>query len=160
MHNALPLRNLKINLRIKRLSPSIMVKCGAAALDVTDRQNAHIMILAARGIVKLFRLVKRKNEIKRQTLSFSISHDHRSVRICGFYPVIKGKDTKYYRHRFYEFFFTTLDSKDKWTAFPSTRNIYDIWMPEHLKRICSAIDELPPRWNMNVPALSESIGLS
>ena len=30
------------------------VKCGAAALDVADRQNAHSMTLAVRGIVELF----------------------------------------------------------------------------------------------------------
>jgi hypothetical protein len=31
------------------------VKCGAAALDVADRQNAHSMTLAARGIVECHR---------------------------------------------------------------------------------------------------------
>ena len=25
-----------------------------------------------------------------------------------------------------------------------TKNVYDIWIPIHLKRICSVIDELPP----------------
>jgi predicted nucleic acid-binding protein len=39
------------------------VKCGAAALDVVDRQNAHSMTLAVRGIVELFRLMKRKKEL-------------------------------------------------------------------------------------------------
>jgi hypothetical protein len=57
------------------------VKCGAAALDVADRQNAHSMTLAVRAIVELFRLVKRDQELHRRILAFSISHDHRSVRI-------------------------------------------------------------------------------
>jgi hypothetical protein len=39
------------------------VKCGAAALDIADRQNAHSITLAVRGIVELFRLVKRENEL-------------------------------------------------------------------------------------------------
>jgi hypothetical protein len=39
------------------------VKCGAAALDVVDRQNAYSMTLAVRGIVELFRLVKREKEL-------------------------------------------------------------------------------------------------
>ena len=43
-----------------------------------------------------------------------------------------------------EFSFTALDGKDKWTAYKFTKNVYDIWMPIHLKRICLAIDELPP----------------
>jgi hypothetical protein len=58
------------------------VKCGA--LDVADRQNAHSMAMAARGIIELFRLVNREDEINRQIISFSISHDHRSVRIYGY----------------------------------------------------------------------------
>ncbi len=40
------------------------VKCGAAALDIADRQNAHSMTLAVRGIVELFRAVKREDDVK------------------------------------------------------------------------------------------------
>ncbi|KXL42193.1 MAG: hypothetical protein FE78DRAFT_154934, partial [Acidomyces sp. 'richmondensis'] len=72
------------------------VKCGATALDVADRQNAHSMTLAVRAIVELFRLVKREQELHRQILAFSISHDHRSVRIYGHYPVINGSQTTFY----------------------------------------------------------------
>ncbi|KJZ70771.1 hypothetical protein HIM_09855 [Hirsutella minnesotensis 3608] len=135
------------------------VKCGAAALDVADRQNAHSMTLAARGIAELFRLVDREEEINRQILAFSISHDHRLVRIYGHYPVIQGKDIKYYRQPIHTFDFTTLDGKDKWTAYRFTKNVYDIWMPEHFKKICSAIDQLPSDLDFNVPALAET-GLS
>ncbi|KND87242.1 hypothetical protein TOPH_08106, partial [Tolypocladium ophioglossoides CBS 100239] len=47
------------------------VKCGAAALDIADRQNAHSMTLAVRGIVELFRAVKREDEVNRKILAFS-----------------------------------------------------------------------------------------
>ncbi|EJT79603.1 hypothetical protein GGTG_04687 [Gaeumannomyces tritici R3-111a-1] len=120
------------------------VKCGAAALDVADRQNAHSMTLAVRAMVELFRAVKREREVDGQILAFSISHDYRSVRIYGHYAVITEKNpTKYYRHPIYEFSFTTLDGKDKWTAYRFTKNVYDVWMPAHFKRVCSAIDQLP-----------------
>jgi hypothetical protein len=36
------------------------VKCGAAALNIADQQNAHSMTLIVRGTVELFRLVKRE----------------------------------------------------------------------------------------------------
>ncbi|KAF4480035.1 hypothetical protein FAGAP_12236 [Fusarium agapanthi] len=36
------------------------VKCGAAALDIADRQNAYSMTLAVRAIIELFRLVGRE----------------------------------------------------------------------------------------------------
>jgi hypothetical protein len=120
------------------------VKCGAAALDVADRQNAHSMTMAVRGVVELFRLVKREKELHREILAFSVSHDDRTVRIYGHYPVIDGKKTTFYRHPIREFSFTELDGKEKWTAYKFTKNVYDIWMPSHLKRICSVIDDLPP----------------
>ncbi|KXL49033.1 hypothetical protein M433DRAFT_147678 [Acidomyces richmondensis BFW] len=136
------------------------VKCGAAALDIADRQNAHSMTLAVRATVELFRLVGRETELHREILAFSISHDHRSVRIYGHYPVIDGKDTKYYRHPIREFSFTELDGREKWTAYKFTKNVYDIWMPNHFKRLCSAIDQIPADLDFSVPQLSQSFGLS
>jgi hypothetical protein len=119
------------------------VKCGAVALDIADRQNANSMALAVRGIVELFKLVKREKELHRHILAFSISHDHRTVRIYGHYPVIDGNKTTFYCHPIHTFDFTTLDGKEKWTAYKFTKNVYDIWMPGFLKRICFAIDQLP-----------------
>lgn len=126
------------------------VKCGAAALDIADRQNAHSMTIAARGIVELYKAVKREKELNREILAFSISHDHRSVRIYGRYPVIDGQKTTYYRHPIREFSFTEMDGKEKWAAYKFTKNVYDVWMPIHLKRICSVIDQLPPNLDFQV----------
>jgi hypothetical protein len=131
------------------------VKCGAAALDIADRQNAHSMTMAVRGIVELFRLVKREKELHREILAFSISHDHRTVRIYGHYPVIDGKKTTFYRHPIREFSFTELDDKEKWTVYKFTKNVYKIWIPTHLKRICSVINELPPDLDFEVSRQSE-----
>ncbi|TGO86917.1 hypothetical protein BPOR_0267g00160 [Botrytis porri] len=131
------------------------VKCGIAALDIADRQNAHSMTLAVRGIVELFRLVKREKELHREILAFSISHDHRIVRIYGYYPVIDENKTTFFRHSIREFCFTELDGKEKWVAYKFTKNIYDIWMPIHLKRICSIIDDLPSDLNFEVSQQSE-----
>ncbi|KAL2257751.1 hypothetical protein VTK26DRAFT_9221 [Humicola hyalothermophila] len=136
------------------------VKCGAVALDIADRQNAYSMTLAVRAIVELFRAIKREDEINRVILAFSVSYGHRSVRIYGYYPVITGKDTKYYRCLIRTFDFTELDGKEKWTAYRFTKNVYDIWMPEHFKNICSAIDQLPADLDFDVLPLSEATGLS
>ncbi|OBT69336.1 hypothetical protein VE03_01031 [Pseudogymnoascus sp. 23342-1-I1] len=119
------------------------VKCGATALNVADRQNAHSMTMAVRGIVELFRLVKREKELHQEILAFSISHDHQMVKIYGYYSIISGNKTTFYRHPIHTFDFTSLYSKEKWTAYRFTKNVYDIWMPTHLKRVCSVIDELP-----------------
>ncbi|KAK4137560.1 hypothetical protein BT67DRAFT_113382 [Trichocladium antarcticum] len=134
------------------------VKCGATVLDTADRQNAHSMTLAVRGIVELFRTVKREDEVSRKILAFSVSHDHRSVRIYGHYPVITGNDTKYYRHPIHTFDFTALDGKDKWTAYRFTKSVYDIWMPKHFENICAAIDQLPLDLDFDVSPLSDATG--
>ena len=126
------------------------VKCSAAALNVADRQNAHSMTMAVRGIVELFRLVKREKELHWEILAFSLSYDHRTVRVYSHYPIIDGSKTTFYRHLIYEFSFTTLDGKEKWTVYKFTKNVYNIWMPTHFKRICSVIDELPPNLDFEV----------
>ena len=77
----------------------------------------------------------------------------------GHYPVIDGVGTAFYRHPIREFSFTELDGKEKWTSYKFTKNVYDIWMPTLLKRICSIIDNLPTDLDFEVSELGES-GLS
>ncbi|KAL9050961.1 MAG: hypothetical protein Q9162_006312 [Coniocarpon cinnabarinum] len=132
------------------------VKCGTVALDVADRQNAHSMTLAVRGVVELYKLVKRAKELHREILAYSVSHDHRTVRIYGHYALIDGAKTTFYRHPIHEFSFIAQDGKEKWTAYKFTKNVYDIWMPKHLERICSAIDDLPPDINFEVSQQPEA----
>jgi len=74
------------------------VKCGNEALNIADRQNAHSAAVAANAIVELYKLVSRQNELHQKILAFSVSHDHRAVRIYGHYVLINGKDTSFYRH--------------------------------------------------------------
>lgn len=117
------------------------VKCGAAALDIADRQNAHSMTVAVRAVVELFKSVKREQELHREILAFSISHDHRSVRIYGHYPVIEGDRTTFWRDPIRSFDFT--DGEEKWTAYKFVKNVYDQISLKLHKLICSGIDDLP-----------------
>lgn len=122
------------------------VKCGAEALEYADRQNAHNMTLAVRAIVELFRLVNRERELHLQILAFSISLDHRMVRIYGHYPVIDEAKAKieYYRYLIRTFDITELNGRERWTAYRFTKNIYDVWVPIHFEKICSAINQIQP----------------
>ncbi|KAL9628990.1 MAG: hypothetical protein Q9164_007068 [Protoblastenia rupestris] len=133
------------------------VKCGAAALDVADRQNAHSITVAVRALVELFRSVKREKELDREILAFSISHDHRSVRIYGHYPVIEGNKTTFYRHPIREFSFTEQDGKEKKTTYKFVKNVYDYHSLNLHKMICSGIDDLPAGIKFD---LSESASFS
>ena len=119
------------------------VKSGAAALDFADRQNTQSMSVALRALAVLFRYVKREKELDREILAFSISHDHRSVRIYGHYAVIEDDKTTFYRHPIHTFDFTALDGKEKWTAYKFAKNVYDHHSPKLHKMICSGIDDLP-----------------
>lgn len=125
-------------------------KCGVAGLDIADRQNAHSMTLAVRGVVELFRLAKREDEVHQRILAFSISHDATTVRIYGHYPLIDGKDTTYFRHPIRSYDITDQNGKEKWTAYRFTRSIYAVFMPEHLERIRSAVDAIPADINFKV----------
>lgn len=141
------------------------VNCGTAGLDIADRQNSHSMAVAVRGIVELFKLRKRESELHRELLTFSISHDHRTVRLYGYYPLIDGRKLNIYRHPIHTFDITALDGKEKWTPYNFTVGVY-IYSLTLLKRIRSVIDDLPPDFNLedsqNVsePQLSEHSGLS
>ena len=126
------------------------VKCGAVALDIADRQDAHNMTLAVRGVVELYKAVKREKELHREILAFSVSHDHKMLRIYDHYPVIEGDKTTFYRYPVKDGCSTIEDGKDKWAGYKFIKNVYDVWMPIHLKRICSAIDELPPDLDFRV----------
>ncbi|KAI2606720.1 hypothetical protein GGR54DRAFT_633371 [Hypoxylon sp. NC1633] len=109
--------------------PFLTCEVTYGALDVADRQNAHSMTMAVRG-VELFRLVKREKELCREILAFSVSHDHREVRICGHYPEIDGKKTTFYRHLIREFSFGELDGEEKWTAYEFTKNSLEDLPPD------------------------------
>ncbi|KAH8754803.1 hypothetical protein F5883DRAFT_390413, partial [Diaporthe sp. PMI_573] len=75
-------------------------------------------------------------------------------RTDGHYPVIEEKVT-YYRYPIHKFDFTALDGKEKWTAYKFTKNVYDLWMPEHFKRLCSVIDQLPADLSFELSEQSE-----
>ena len=135
------------------------VKCGNEALNIADRQNAHSAAVAANAIVELYRLVSRQDELHRRILTFSISHDHRAVRIYGHYVLINGKDTSFYRHPIRNFDITDQDGKDKWTAYKFTLSVYNEFRQIHYDRITSAADQLPNPEDFAVECFSQQRNL-
>lgn len=123
------------------------VNCGTTGLDIADRQNGHSMAVAMRGIVELFKLGKRESELHGELLTFSISHDHRTVRLYGYYPILDGRKISIYRHPIHTFDITALDGKEKWTTYNFTMGIY-IYSLTLIEKIRSVIDELPPDFNL------------
>ena len=135
------------------------VKCGNEALNIADRQNAHSAAVAANAVVELYRLVSRQDELNRKILTFSVSHDHRAVRIYGHYVLINGKDTSFYRHLLRDFSITDQDGKDKWTAYKFTVSVYNDFRRIHYERVCSAVDQLPDPEDFAVESFSQQSNL-
>ncbi|KAK2770181.1 hypothetical protein FQN53_005691 [Emmonsiellopsis sp. PD_33] len=46
-----------------------------------------------------------------------------------------------------------LEGKEKWAAYRFTKNVNEMWMPAHLDRIRSVIEELPTDFDFDVPQL-------
>ncbi|KAI9804096.1 MAG: hypothetical protein M1825_001498 [Sarcosagium campestre] len=130
------------------------VKCGNEALNIADRQNAHNASVAVNAVVELYRAVSRQDELHQQILAFSISHDHRVVRIYGHFALTTGEDTRFYRHLINSFDIMALDGRNKWTTYKFTRNLYDTFVPIHLERICAVVDQLPDPEVFRVQSLS------
>ena len=131
------------------------VKCGDQALNIADRQNMHSASVSVKGLVELFKRIKREGDLHRKILAFSVSHDNETVRIYGHYALVNGTETGFYRHAIHKFDITALDGKDRWTAYQFTRNVYDIFVPIHLERIRAAIDQLPDPKVFAVEPLSQ-----
>lgn len=118
--------------------------CARGGIQVADKQNAHSMTMAVRGIVDLFKLVNRENELHRRILAFSISHNTNIVRVHGHYALIKDRAAKFYRHFIHGFDLTVQNGQNKWIAYQFTKNVYFEFMPTLHTLICSAIDQISP----------------
>jgi hypothetical protein len=115
--------------------------------------------------VELFTLVKREKELHRTIIAFSISHDRRSVRIDGHYPVIEGKKAIFHRYSLRTFDFTGLVGKEQWTTDKFTKSVYDTWMPAHFKDFAPQLMLYHPIYTSNsrknpISNFTSSSGLS
>ena len=89
------------------------VKYSTTGLEITDRQNVYSIKLAIRGIIKLFKLVKRENELYREILTFLISYNYRTVRLYSYYPIINRIEFITYRYLIYTFNILPLGGKER-----------------------------------------------
>lgn len=118
------------------------VKCDAAELDVVNWQNANNMTFIIRDVVKLFRLVHCESQLYWKFLAFLILHNDEVVRIFNHYSIIDEDKMTFYCHSIKKFDFTSEEGKDKWTVYRFTKNIYNVWILNHHKLICSAIEKI------------------
>ncbi|KAL9583529.1 MAG: hypothetical protein Q9212_002646 [Teloschistes hypoglaucus] len=130
-------------------------KCGQEGITVADRQNAHSASVAVNALVELYKTVSRQKELHRKILVFSISHNHNSVDIYGHYALIDDKKITFHRYLVKSVSFADPDGRDKWRPYKFTKNVYDSFLPIHLARVCSAVDQLPDPAAFDPDPLSE-----
>lgn len=119
------------------------VKRGNIGLDIADRQNAHSHTVALRGLVALFRLLGREQDLHGKILTYSISHDHRMVRLYGHRPTIEGQNTMCWREEIDSFDFKARKGQYRWRC----RQFYLNALEEGLRlleTIRAAIDDWTP----------------
>ncbi|PLB48410.1 hypothetical protein P170DRAFT_359297, partial [Aspergillus steynii IBT 23096] len=129
------------------------VRCSKASLEVADQHNAHSMARSLRGVVELFKLVKRERELDRKILGFSISHNHDTVRIYGYYPVFEMGTVTYHRYSVHTFSITAAKGKERWTSYKFVMALYNDWVPVHFQRLVSAVNDLPAGVNFAVDGI-------
>ncbi|KAF2722497.1 hypothetical protein K431DRAFT_283909 [Polychaeton citri CBS 116435] len=117
-------------------------------VEIANRQNAHSMAIAVRAVVMLFHYLKLEEELDREILGFSVSHNDRSAVIYAHYPTINGSEINYFRHEVNTIEYAMSLGDDRWKTYKFIRNVYDTWMPMHLQRLRSAIDQIPPDINL------------
>lgn len=130
-------------------------KCGQEGITAANRQNAHSAGVAVNALVELYMHVHRHQELHRKILVFSISHNHESVSIYGHYPLIDDKKITFHRYLVQSFSFADPSGRDKWRSYKFTKNVYDSFLPIHLARVCSAVDQLPDPAGFELDPLSE-----
>ncbi|KAJ2970022.1 hypothetical protein NQ176_g8380 [Zarea fungicola] len=118
------------------------VKSCNSNMELADRQNILSATIGLQGLVKLFRAVNREQELHRQTLFFSISHNDKTVYIYGYCPIIDGESTRYYRHTIFQYLVFASQGEQRWSAYKFVKNLHDIFAPKLHSLICSAIDGL------------------
>ncbi len=140
------------------------VQCGSS-FEPAERENAHNMAVAMKGIVALFKRVSNPEEeedpnqedlelnqkvleLNRKVLGFSISLNSERVKIHAHYPIIEEEKITYHRWCVRDFKWTS--EADKWQAYKFVMAVYNDWAPRHLKRLHSAIDGLPLEYQIDM----------
>ncbi|GCB17611.1 hypothetical protein AAWM_00496 [Aspergillus awamori] len=119
---------------------------GTDDLEYTIRlRSMHSMTRALRGVVELFRVAGRQDELHQRVLGFSVYYDFQKVEMFAHYVIIEDNKATYYCDRIgsFSFGFCQDEYKDRWRSYKFVIALYHDWVPIHHQRLCSAIDSLP-----------------
>ncbi|KAK6442640.1 hypothetical protein LTR95_001119 [Oleoguttula sp. CCFEE 5521] len=125
--------------------PSLIceVKGSDKPVDAAELQAMHGASIAVRALIQLYRKLSAAEELDGKVLVLSIAHDASMIKVFGHFAKIEGAKLTFFRHQLYlSNIATDLRSEASSRAYKITRAIYDVFFPQHLARIRSALSKL------------------
>ncbi|KAI9046167.1 uncharacterized protein KD926_004005 [Aspergillus affinis] len=122
---------------------AVQLKSANGSLETAIRQNSHTMARALRGVIELFKMVGRQDELHRSALGVFIIHNHCEVEIYVNFARIENGQATYHYELLEGFSFTWEEGRNRWSSYKFVMAFYENWVPMHLERLRSAIDDLP-----------------
>lgn len=101
----------------------------------------HSASIAVRAVVQLYQNISAANEVDRKILAFSVAHNDTTVNIFGHFATVEEQKLTFFRCRLY---YGDLPA-DFAKPYNIIRAIYDVFFPQHLARIKSALDRMRGR---------------
>jgi len=127
------------------------VKANDRPLGAAERHAMHSASLAVRALVQLYRKVSAAEELDGKVLVFSIAHDVSIIKIYGHFARIDGDTLTFFRHRLYiGDIATDLRSESSCRAHKITRAIYDVFFPQHVARVKSALSRMRGSYQLDL----------
>ena len=122
------------------------VKGSDRPIQEAERQAMHSASIAARAVIQLYRKISSAEQLNRQILTISVSHNNTTIKVFGHFAHIDNEHITFFRHRIYAADFAAdFASRDWAKAYKITRGIYDQFFPKHLERVASALPKLRQR---------------
>ena len=122
------------------------VKGSDRPIQEAERQAMHSASIAARAVIQLYRKISSAEQLNRQILTISVSHNNTTIKVFGHFAHIDNEHITFFRHRIYTADFAADFASADWAkAYKITRGIYDYFFPKHLDRIASALPKLRQR---------------
>ena len=122
------------------------VKGSDRPIQEAERQAMHSASIAARAVIQLYRKISSAEQLNRQILTISVSHNNTTIKVFGHFAHIDNEHITFFRHRIYAADFAAdFASRDWAKAYRITRGIYDHFFPKHLDRIASALPKFRQR---------------
>ncbi|KAL3491645.1 hypothetical protein BJX62DRAFT_118103 [Aspergillus germanicus] len=115
------------------------------------------MTCALRGVYTLFKLVKRETDLHQRILGLSASYKDQNVQWYGHYVIVDNGAITYHRYKLKAFDFRDMDGSDRCASYKLAMAIYNLWLPKHFERLCSAIDDIPDDVNFGVQPIAAPV---